>query len=134
MGSSQRGFTLVEVLVAAAIVTVALTAVAGGFQYALGVVEASRQHTTAIFLATERLEQVKAKALVEFEAVTTANFPAENPVIGSPQYRRVVDITPDPAGVADTVRVQVTVAYRPVAAVSPGPRMVILGTVLSRRR
>lgn len=134
MSSNQRGFTLLEVLVAASIVVVALSAVAAGFQYALGVVEASRQHTTALFLATQRLEQVKAWALVDFAGVTVANFPAEDPVIGYPRYRRVVDITPNPAGVADAVRVQVTVAYRPVAAVSPGPRMVILGTVLSRRR
>jgi prepilin-type N-terminal cleavage/methylation domain-containing protein len=136
MSSNQRGFTLVEVLVAASIVTVALTAVAAGFQYALGVVEASRQQTTAVFLATQRLEQVKARALVDFEGVTVANFPPENPVIDHPEYRRVVEVWPSSTGVVNTVRVQVTVAYRPVAATfsARGQRMVMLATVLSRRQ
>lgn len=136
MRSNQGGFTLMEVLVAASIATVALTAVAAGFQYAFGVVEAGRQHTTALFLATQRLEQVKARALVDFAEVTVANFPAENPVIGHPRYRRVIDVTPGPAGVADAVGVQVTVTYRPVAAVSRAQRerIVRLATILSRRQ
>jgi len=128
--SHQRGFTLVEVLVAVAMVTIGLTAVAAGFQHALDAVEAGRQQTTALFLAEQRLEHIKAAALVDFDRVTNASFPVEDSVVGYPQYRRAVDVTPSPAGIADAVRVQVTVAYRPV---SVGPRMVTLATVLSRR-
>lgn len=131
MSPQRCGFTLVEVLVALAIITIGLTAVAAGFQYALDAVEAARRHTTALFLAEQRLEQVKAMALVDFDGVTTAKFPDEDSVVDHPQYRRRVEITPSPAGLAHAMHVQVTVAYLHVAA---GPRMVTLATVLSRRR
>jgi prepilin-type N-terminal cleavage/methylation domain-containing protein len=130
MSSSRRGFTLVEVLIASAIITVGLTAVAAGFQQALDAVEAGRQQTTALFLAEQRLEQVKAVALIDFDRVTTTNFPAEDSVVGYPQYRRIVEVAPGPAGMAQAVRVHVTVTYRPATA---APRMVTLATVLSRR-
>jgi prepilin-type N-terminal cleavage/methylation domain-containing protein len=126
---NQHGLTLVEVLVAASIVAVGLTAVAAGLQYAVAAVEAGRRQTIALFLAEEKLEQVKAVALVDFEAVTAANFPAEEPVAGHPQYGRVVEITPSPAGTANAVRVQVRVVHRPGATGS-----VSLATVLSRRQ
>ncbi len=130
MGAHRCGFTLVEVLIAGAIITVGLTAVAAGFQHALGAVEAGRQQTTALFLAEQRLEQVKALALLDFDRVTTASFPAEDPVLGYPQYHRLVEVVPNPAGTTTAVRVQVTAAYRPGTA---APRLVTLITVLSRR-
>jgi prepilin-type N-terminal cleavage/methylation domain-containing protein len=126
---NQHGLTLVEVLVAASIVAVGLTAVAAGLQSAVAAVEAGRRQTIALFLAEEKLEQVKAVALVDFGAVTAASFPAEEPIAGHPQYSRVVEITPRPAGIADAVRVQVRVVHRPEATGS-----VSLTTVLSRRR
>jgi len=131
MSAHRCGFTLVEVLIASAIITVGLTAVAAGFQHALDAVETGRQHTTALFLAEQRLEQVKALALVDFDRVTTANFPVEEPVVGYPQYRRSVDVTLSPAGITHAVRVHVTVAYRPFTT---APRMVTLATILSRRQ
>jgi Tfp pilus assembly protein PilV len=134
MSLDQRGLTLVEVLLAGAIITVGLTAVMGGLQYAVDAVEVGRRDTVALFLAEQRLEQVKAMALTNFPAVTAANFPAEDPVAGYPQYRRIVDVTPGPVGLLHAVRVQVTVAYRPVAAAAPSPsRTVTLATVVSRR-
>jgi prepilin-type N-terminal cleavage/methylation domain-containing protein len=127
---SRRGFTLVEVLIASAIIVVGLTAVAAGFQHALDAVEIGRQQTTALFLAQQRLEQVKALALVDFDRVANATFPAEESVVGHPQYRRRVDVTFNPGGVTRAVQVLVTVAYRPTTT---GPRAVTLATVLSRR-
>lgn len=136
MTSNQGGLTLAEVLVAAAITTVGLIAVVAGFQHATSSLDASRRHTTALFLAQQRLEQVKATALVNFDGLTPSHFPGEDPVSGYPTYRRTVDITPMPAGVADAVRVQVTVAYRPVAiaVAAPSEPTVTLATVMSRRR
>ena len=128
---NQRGLTVVEVLVAASIVTVGLTAIAVGLQYAVAAVEAGRQQTTALFLAEAKLEQLKAVALVDFEALTPANFPDEEQVIGHPQYRRSVEITPHPAGIPDAIRVRVSVVFR--AAVSSPPAPVALATVFSRR-
>jgi prepilin-type N-terminal cleavage/methylation domain-containing protein len=132
MGSADSGFTLVEALVATAILTVGVTAAAAGFQQALHAVETGREQTTALFLAEQRLEQVKAGALRDFDGITTTNYP-EDPVAGFPRFRRVVEITPNPAGIADTVRVEVVVTYRPLGGPSPGPRAVTLVTVLSRR-
>jgi prepilin-type N-terminal cleavage/methylation domain-containing protein len=129
MNSPRCGFTLVEVLIAAALITVGLTAVAAGFQHALDAVEAGRQQTTALFLAEQRLEQVKALALLDFDRVTSASFPAEDPVLGYPHYRRLVEVGPSP-GTTTAVHVQVTVAYR---AGTTAPRRVTLATVMSRR-
>jgi prepilin-type N-terminal cleavage/methylation domain-containing protein len=130
MNWGRYGFTLVEVLIAGAIITVGLTAVAAGFQHALNAVEAGRHQTTALFLAEQRLEQVKAVALVDFDRVTPASFPLEESVVGYPQYRRIVEVVAGPGGMAQAVRVQVTVTYRPATT---APRTVTLATVLSRR-
>jgi prepilin-type N-terminal cleavage/methylation domain-containing protein len=131
----QRGFTLPEVLVALSIITVGLMAMAAGLQQATALLETGRQQTMALFLAQQRLEQVKAVALWNFDGLVSPSFPVEDPVGGYPAYRRTVDITPT-AGVADAVRVKVTVAYRPIT-VAPGiprERVVTLATVMSRRR
>ncbi|HET9492009.1 MAG TPA: prepilin-type N-terminal cleavage/methylation domain-containing protein [Methylomirabilota bacterium] len=128
--ASRRGFTLVEVLIASAMSVVGLTAVAAGFQHALNSAEVGRLQTTALFLAEQRLEQVKAMALVDFDGLTAGSFPGEASVVGYPQYRRRVDFTPGPQGLTGAVRVQVTVEYQ---SMTTGPRMVTLATVLSRR-
>jgi prepilin-type N-terminal cleavage/methylation domain-containing protein len=129
LSPNHGGFTLAEVLLATAIVTIGLTAVAAGFHHALSAVEAGRQLTIALFLAEQRIEQVMAMALIDFDRVATG-FPAEESVTGYPEYRRNVDVTPGPAGMAGAVLVQVTVAYRPLA---PAPRRVTLATILRSR-
>lgn len=133
--SHQRGLTLVEVLVALSIVTVGLMATAVGFQQATTLLEVGRQQTTALFLAQQRLEQVKASALWDFDGLASTKFPPENPVSGYPAYRREVEIGPT-AGLAHTVRIEVTVTYRPATTVrtAPSERTVTLATVMSRRR
>jgi prepilin-type N-terminal cleavage/methylation domain-containing protein len=131
---SQRGFTLVEVLVAASVIVVGLTAIATGLQHGVAAVEAGRRQTTALFLAEEKLEDVKAMALLNFAAVAGGAFAPENPVAGYPQYRRIVHVTPDPAGTANTVALRVTVAYGHAGSPATQPSsMVALATVLSRR-
>jgi prepilin-type N-terminal cleavage/methylation domain-containing protein len=135
MRSSREGFTLAEVLVATAILTVGVTAAASGLQHAVHAVEASRQQTIALFLAEQRLEQAKALAVTDFDRLTPAAFPAEAPVAGYPQFQRVVEVAANPAGLADAVRVQVTVTYPAFpSAITHTPRQVTLATVLSRRR
>jgi prepilin-type N-terminal cleavage/methylation domain-containing protein len=135
-GRNPWGFTLAEVLVALSIVTVGLMALVVGLQQAIAFVEAGRQQTTAVFLAQQRLEQIKASALWDFDGVTAARFPAENPVSDYPAYRRTVEVSPRPAGLPDALRVQVTVTYHPATTASgaPAERTVTLATVMSRRR
>jgi prepilin-type N-terminal cleavage/methylation domain-containing protein len=116
----ESGFTLVEIIIAAAVIGLGLVGVAAGFLYAVGGLEAGRQQTTAAFLAEQRMEQLKAGALNNFLNVTTANYPAEG--YGSisnnghpmPGYRRTVTIVDAPGGLVDTKLVEVGVLYRPV--------------------
>lgn len=132
---NQHGCTLTEVLVALSITTVGLIAMAVGLQQAAAFLEMGRQQTMALFLAQQRLEQVKGAALSNFDGLTTSNFPAEDPVSKYPGYRRTVDIVPA-AGAADAVRVRITVAYRPLGTTSGAQRelTVMLATIMSRRR
>ncbi|HZJ71222.1 MAG TPA: prepilin-type N-terminal cleavage/methylation domain-containing protein, partial [Planctomycetota bacterium] len=60
---TPSGFTLVEVIVAAAVIGLGLVGVVAGVLYGLGGLEAGRQQTTATFLAEQRMEQLKAGAL-----------------------------------------------------------------------
>jgi prepilin-type N-terminal cleavage/methylation domain-containing protein len=135
---NQRGMTLVEVLVAVAVITVGLTAVATGMQLATGGVAAGQQETTAVFLAEQRLEDIKAFALSTaagqgFTNITSANFPAEayGAIANCTGYRRTVTIT-DPS--ATVKRVTVDVFYLPVAVASTNTeRQVSLSTALRTR-
>jgi prepilin-type N-terminal cleavage/methylation domain-containing protein len=142
MRRGTSGFTLVEILIAAAVIGLGLVGVAAGFLHAVGGLEAGRQQTTAAFLAEQRIEQLKAGALNNFLNVTTAAYPSEaygsisnngNPM---PSYRRTVSIVEAPGGLADTKLVEVTVFYRPVVGfgVLAAERQVRLSALLTDRR
>jgi len=142
MRPGTSGFTLVEILIAAAVIGLGLVGVAAGFLHAVGGLEAGRQQTTAAFLAEQRIEQLKAGALNNFLNVTTATYPSEaygsisnngNPM---PSYRRTVSIVEAPGGLADTKLVEVTVFYRPVVGfgVLAAERQVRLSALLTDRR
>ena len=61
--AAEAGFTLAEILVACAIISVGLVAVATGFGLGVDGVEAGRQQSTAVFLAEQRIEQAKDLAM-----------------------------------------------------------------------
>jgi prepilin-type N-terminal cleavage/methylation domain-containing protein len=138
----SSGFTLVEIIIAAAVIGLGLVGVVAGFLYAVGGVEAGRQQTTATFLAEQRMEQLKAGALNNFLNVTTANYGAEaygsisNNGHAMPTYRRTVTIVDAPAGLADTKLVEVRVFYRPVVGfgVLATEREVRLSALLTDRK
>jgi len=139
---TPSGFTLVEVIVAAAVIGLGLVGVVAGVLYGLGGLEAGRQQTTATFLAEQRMEQLKAGALNHFPDVTTARYPAE--AYGSvssnghamPGYRRTVAITDAPGGLVGTKLVEIDVFYRPVVGfgVLASERSVRLSALLADRR
>jgi prepilin-type N-terminal cleavage/methylation domain-containing protein len=139
---AECGFTLVEIIIAAAVIGLGLVGVLAGFLYAVGGIEAGRQQTTASFLAEQRMEQLKAGALSNFLNVTTARYPAE--AYGSlssnghamPDYRRTVTIVDAPEGLADTKLVEVSVFYRPVVGfgVLATEREVRLAALLTNRK
>jgi type II secretory pathway pseudopilin PulG len=133
---SQSGLTLLEILFALGLIGVSLLALAAAFPAGVGGVEAGKQQTTAIFLAEQRLEQIKGTA---FASITVGNFPDEPrgtvscagiPPCGLPpeyrdRYGREVDITNPAPGMTNALRVDVTVSYRPVLA---------FGVLLAERR
>ena len=122
----EAGFTLAEIMVALAVISVGLLAVATGFGIGVDGVEAGRQQSTALFLAEQRLEQAKALATdpanPNLAALTTANLPATEAygsIAGAPStYRRTTTITTDLTGTgalgAAGARVDVNVFYKPV--------------------
>jgi prepilin-type N-terminal cleavage/methylation domain-containing protein len=137
----ESGFTLPEVLVATFVILVGLVAVATGFQFATAGVATGRGETVAVFLAEQRLEQLKATALADFTNVglnagtTTENCQATNigattsncqggAITTAASYTRTTTIvdsgnatTCGTAPVAPPIlckRVQVRVTFRPV--------------------
>ncbi len=139
----QAGFTLAEIMVALAIISVGLIAVSAGFGYGVDGVEAGRQQSTAVFLAEQRIELAKGLAMRQPNLVqlTAANLPASEAygtIAGAPSYRRTTTITPvNIAGPPPVVgaRVDVVVLYRPVTGrgVLTTERQVSLSIFLASR-
>ena len=119
MRSGQAGFTLAEILVACAVISLGLIAVATGFGFGVDGVEAGRQQSTAVFLAEQRIEQAKELATRKpnLADLTVANLPASEAygaITGAPSsYRRTTTITTNPGGTTGA-RVDVSVFYKPV--------------------
>jgi len=136
MMRNERGFTVLEVAIAASIIMLAFAAVAFGMNFATRGSEVGKQQTTALFLAEQRLEAVKSQALANFANVTNAAFPndAYGAIAGQPNYRRTVTIVNNPAGIANTKLVQVSVFYRPITQQGvDAERNVTLSTVVASR-
>ena len=119
----QGGFTLAEILVACAIISVGLMAVAAGFGMGVDGVEAGRQQSTAVFLAEQQIERAKALGMRQtglVQLVIGANLLAAEPygaptlANAPPRYRRTTVITPVVAGGFNGKQVDVVVFYRPV--------------------
>jgi len=123
----EGGFTLPEALVAIAFLAIGIAAVLSSAVVGISGVDGARRSTTALFLAEQRLEEVKAFAVskelvqgwvnVDFTNATfNAKFPAEpyGAVSLPPGYRRTVTITNNPGGVATAKQVEIWVFYRPM--------------------
>ena len=119
MREPTRGMSLVEVLVAAAILSVGVLAALSAMAVGFDGVEAAHRSSVALFLAEERLEEVRAFALGlppehGLSRLTSDRFPAEGyrTIPGRPGYRRVTEVTVAPEGLRGTRLVSVTVFYR----------------------
>ncbi len=124
----QDGFTLAEILIACGIIAVGLVAASYAFTMGIQGVETGRQQSTAVFLAQQRMEQIKAAAAKTSEPplvdITAANFPNEgyDSISGAEKFRRAVTFTSytGPAGGLPTgfqgIRVDVDVFYLPITA------------------
>ncbi len=136
----EAGFTLAEIMVACAIISVGLIGVATGFGFGVDGVEAGRQQSTAVFLAEQRIEQAKdlAARTPNLASLTVANLPATEAygtIAGAPPgYRRTTTLTTNPGG-ATGARVDVSVFYRPVTGrgVLTTERSIALSIFLANR-
>lgn len=120
--STAKGFSLVEVLIATAIVAIAFLAIASMFPTAYQNVDWSGEQTTAAALAEQRLEWLmnQSYASAPLTAGTTTENLAGN-YVGYTRTTTIQDDTPMP-GVKD---VRVTVA-------TPAGRSVQLVTVITQ--
>jgi Tfp pilus assembly protein PilV len=130
--TAQSGLALLEILFALGLIGVSLLALAGAFPAGMGGVAVGKQQTTAVFLAEQRLEQIRGTA---FASITAANFPSE--AYGAATlpagYRRTVVLTNNPGTMTNAVRADVSVFYRPILAfgVLAAERQVTTSSVVS---
>jgi len=140
---NDRGITLAEVLIAAAILSIGLAALMAVVPVASFAVQDGNQTSAATFLAQQRLEQVRNAAwtaLIDCIGLspnatsppapspagtcgaTAVTYPDEATVSGFAQYARTVrirdcNVTPCEAVTSAAMRlVTVTVTYRPMSA------------------
>jgi prepilin-type N-terminal cleavage/methylation domain-containing protein len=138
--SGQAGFTLAEIMVACAVISVGLIAVSTGFGFGVDGVEGGRQQSTAVFLAEQRIEQARelAARTPNLVDVNTTNLPATEAygtITGAAStYRRTTTITANPGG-TNGVRVDVSVFYKPVTGrgVLATERVVSLSIFMANR-
>lgn len=136
------GLTLVEILVALGVLTIGLMTLLSAFPVAFSGVSSGRQSSTAVFLAVQRLEEIKAFAMSPdpaqgFVNVTSENFPAEpyTAISGYARYRRQIMVADSPVVPANTKRVRVAVFYRPTTAAGLAvyETMVSVSTLIASR-
>jgi type II secretion system protein I len=120
--NTAKGFTLVEVLIATAIVAIAFLAIASMFPTAYQNVDWSGEQTTAAALAEQRLEWLMNQSYASAPlAAGTTNENLAGPYAGYTRTTTIQDDTPM-VGVKD---VRVTVA-------TPARRSVQLVTVITQ--
>ena len=125
--TAQRGFTVLEVLVAMALIATGVMATMAAFQHGMSGIDSGGGETVATFLVEDKLEALKDLALLDWTSPALAPGtrteycrPAETPCFGMPapdSLRRTTTIgdgggtCPRPCKV-----VSVSVFYRPVTA------------------
>ena len=104
MMGKEKGFTLVEVLIAVMVLAVAFLAMYQMQAMAVRGNETGNQVTIATMLAQDKMVEIRNTA---YDNVISINFPAENygMVPNYPQFRREVTVTE--SGRMKTVRVSV---------------------------
>lgn len=124
---------LIDVAMSAAIALISLVALAQVIPVAVMATTQGNQVSTAIFLAEQRIEEIKAWTLSTatspvqqgFETIrqdgsgtchTATTGPcrdqAYNSIAGYPTFRRAITITDNPDGITDTKSVVITVFFR----------------------
>ena len=153
MIASDRGLTLVEVMIAVAVISVGLSSVLAALPFATYATREGAQLSTATFLATQRLEAVRGArwrsgppALDEI-GVSRDGAPVSGSAVTFPDeirlaapygdFSRIVRIADCGAGAcggvarSDLRQVTVTVAYRPTTAAGVAPSGTLKAAVVT---
>lgn len=123
---------------AVALLTVGMLAALSAMAVGFAGVDAAHRSSVALFLAEDRLEQVRAHALETPVAgrpwLAAMRFAPEpyGAIAGRPGYRRLTEIAVEPDGLRDTCRVSVTVFYRTSHPGSGAETFERLSTLLTR--
>lgn len=99
----RRSTTIIETVAAIVILSVALPSLMSAYAEASHQSIKPYQQSIASMLAVERMEEIIARRFRGtdgYDAVTTANFPAESPVSGFPAFDRAVSVTYVDAGLS----------------------------------
>ncbi|MBI1847753.1 MAG: hypothetical protein HYR86_12365 [Candidatus Rokubacteria bacterium] len=136
----QRGLSLNETLIAVALVDIAIAGLMSTMSFAGANIDSGRRATTALVLAEQRAEQVKAFSVSRqpaqgFPNLTSTTFSDETygGISGYAEYRRTVTVTDSPGGVANTKLIEVKVFYTPVANNGPAAETsTYISTLLTR--
>jgi Tfp pilus assembly protein PilV len=117
--ADEAGFSLAEIIAAAAILTIAVVALFSSMTAGFASVDVGRQQSAGVFLAEQRLEDARAFAVSTaagqgLASLTSATFPEEGygTIASAPGFRRIVAVTNEPGGIVGTKLVEVTVFYR----------------------
>ncbi len=142
----ESGLTLVEMLVAVAIIMIGLVAVMQWFALGTQGMETGRRQSTAVFLAEGKLEQIRAWSFSTAAGQGFATVPICNPCTGAPpfnqenfntipgypDYSRTLIVQNGPTPATKLVRVQVS--YRRVTStgVFTGGTQVDMATLIAQ--
>ncbi|HPF39903.1 MAG TPA: hypothetical protein P5081_02010 [Phycisphaerae bacterium] len=95
-GKRRRSATIIETVAAIVILSIALPGLISAFAEASHQSIRPYQQSIASMLAVERMEEIiarRCRGTDGYDAVTTANFPAESPVSGFPAFSRTVSVS-----------------------------------------
>jgi prepilin-type N-terminal cleavage/methylation domain-containing protein len=158
--TDQRGFTLVEILIAVAVIGIGLMALSSAIPIAAYGIQEGNQLSTATFLANQRLEQVRNAewkaaqppvAAVDTLGVSASDAtapvgdgggttfsdetPMEAPFKGYTRTVRIADcgVAPGCSGIVDAGlrQVTVTVGYQPMTGVGLAPATTIKSVIVT---
>lgn len=77
----MKGFTLLEVMLALAIMAGVILTVVSSFNYHLSLVERDREETVSLLLARAKLEDIELQSKKELKSIQEGTFAPEHPEI-----------------------------------------------------
>ena len=144
----ESGFTLTEILIAVAIIMIGLVAVMQSLPISTQGMDVGRRNSTGLFLAEQKIEQIKSWSLSATApqgfatlaaggtCFTDANGPCKNDAVntiaGYPEYSRTVTVAAGPTATTWLVRVQVSYPQLTARGVATGTH-VDVATLIAQR-